>query len=182
VLDSRRPSEWNPDSARVASIYVVDGRPGPRHLDTLDVATLHDLPSALAMPVSRWPHAELRITPQDLHLEPSSFKAGDKVTAVVTVHNVGGESARVRLYINGRPECSDVAPALSPEVSGVIAAGKSMTWRTEIVIPNFTRWYLGATTELLRAAQMFLKYEITNVSKGTAIPIGPRPFTKCSVG
>jgi hypothetical protein len=180
VPDMNRPGEWKPRAARLGSAYVIDGRPGPHHMDSLDVANLHELSDALAIPVSRWPHAELQVM-DDLRLEPDSFKPGDRVTAIVTVRNVGAASARIRLLISGLPECSDIGFSLSPAVEGTIPPGQTVTLRSEITVPDLPRWWLRASTELLPVAQMIRKYEVTGVMKGTGKPIGPGPFKQCSV-
>jgi hypothetical protein len=180
VPDMNRPGEWIPRSARLGSAYVIDGRPGPRRLDSLDVSNLHELSDALAIPVSRWPHAELQVM-DDLRLEPASFKPGHRVTAIVTVRNVGAASARIRLLISGLPECSDIGFSLSPAVEGTIPPGQTVTLRSEITVPDLPRWWLRASTELLPVAQMIRKYEGTGVMKGTGKPIGPGPFKQCSV-
>jgi hypothetical protein len=166
----------------LSSAYVINERPGRRHLDSLDVASLHQLSDALAIPIARWPHAELQITQDDLRIEPTSFKPGDRVTVVVTVHNIGAESARVRVYLDGLPECSDVGFRLViAPLSGKIPAGKQMTWRADITVPDLTRWWVHASAEVLPVAQMIRKYEVTNLMKGTLKAIGPLPFRKCSV-
>ena len=181
VPDVNRPGEWIPRSARLGSAYVIDGRPGPHRLDSLDVPSLHELSDALAIPVSRWPHAELQVM-DDLRIEPASFNPGDRVTVIVTVRNVGVASARILLHIGGRPDCSDIGFYVSPSVDGTIPPGQAVTLRSEITAPDLPRWWLHASTELLPVAQMIRKYEKTGELKGTAKPIGPGPFKKCSSG
>jgi hypothetical protein len=181
VQDVNRPGEWRPATARLASAYVIDARPGPHGFDSLDVASLHELPAALEIPVSRWPHAELRVM-DDLRLEPASFKPGDMVTAVVTVQNIGAAPARIRLHIGGLPECSDLGFVVAAPMESTIPAGQAVTLRSEIKVPDLPRWWLDATTELLPVAQMIRKYELTREWKGAFKPIGPGPFKKCIAG
>jgi hypothetical protein len=167
VPDVNRPGEWRPATARLASVYVIDARPGPHGFDSLDVASLHELPAALEIPVSRWPHAELRVM-DDLRLEPASFKPGDR--------------ARIRLHIGGLPECSDLGLVVAAPMESTIPAGQAVTLRSEIKAPDLPRWWLQATTELLPVAQMIRKYELTREWKGTSKQIGPGPFKKCIAG
>jgi hypothetical protein len=176
VPDRDRPGDWRPSAARLSSAYVLDGR-----RDSLDVPTLHQLPETLAIPVGRWPHAELQITQEDLRIEPTSFKAGDRVTVVVTVHNVGAELARVRVAVGGAPECSDIGNLLTAPLSGKISAGEQMTWRVEITVPDWPRWWLSALADLMPVSQMIRKYQMTPVTKSASKPIGPLPFRTCSV-
>jgi hypothetical protein len=181
VADVNRPGEWRPATARLDSAYVIDARPGPHGFDSLDVASLHELPAALKIPVSRWPHAELRVM-DDLRLEPASFKPGDLVTAIVTVRNIGAAPARIRLHIGGLPECSDLGLIVAAPVEGTIPPGQAVTLRSEVKAPDLPRWWLDATAELLPVAQMIRKYEVTGEWKNTMKPIGPGPFKKCIAG
>jgi hypothetical protein len=178
ILSRNRPSD-NPGTLHLAAAYIVDPRPGPRPDDSLDVPKLSDLPRALALPVTNWPHAELRVSPNDLRLEPKSFRPGDRITVAVTVRNIGHESARVRVSITEAPECSDIGGVLR-ELDGTVPAGQSTTWRSEITAPNLPRWILGARVDLMPVAQMIRKYEMSAGSKGTFKLIGRRPSTKCS--
>ena len=169
VPDLDRPGEWNVTSVQLAGAYVVDGRPGPRYLDSLDVSSLSDLSRALSLPVDNWPHAELQITPADLRLEPESFGSGDHVTVVVTARNVGAELARVNVFI-AKFKCSDVGIVLG-QTQGRIPAGQAMTWRFEIMAPE-AQWLLQANLDLVRVSQNILKYEKPDVHKGTSKVVG----------
>jgi hypothetical protein len=181
VRDRAQASEWKPISARFRAAYIIDTRPGPMDHDSLDVPNLSALKNALLIPVARWPHAELRIVDDEIRVEPSSFKAGDRVTVYVTVHNVGAESARVFLYIGGVAECSDLGMGLA-EAKGEIPAGQATTFRSEVRVPDLLRWWLAARAELMSIKQMIRKYEMTRVMKGAEKPIGPGPFKKCWAG
>ena len=179
VRDSSRPGEWKALSAHLVAAYVVDPRPGPRQDDSLDVPVLRGLPRALALPIADWPHAELRISPGDLRLEPSSFRPGDRITVAVTVRNVGHEPARVHVTVTETPECSDIGGVLR-ELEGTVRAGQATTWRSEITAPNLPRWILGASVDLMPVTQIIQKYQMSSGSKGTSKLIGRRPSTKCS--
>jgi len=181
VRDPSQPSVWKPISARFRAAYIIDTRPSRRRFDSLDVPNLSALKDALLLPVARWPHAELRIAADDIRVEPASFEPGDRVTVFVTVHNVGTESARVRLDVGGAPECSDLGFILA-EVRGEIPAGRAVTLRSEVKVPDFPRWWLQASAMLLPLKQTIQKYEITQVAKQAVKPIGAAPFKKCSVG
>jgi hypothetical protein len=145
------------------------------------VPNLSALKNALLIRVARWPHAELRIADDEIRDKPTSFKAGDRVTAFVTVQTISGEAARVRLFIAGSAECSDLGMVLA-EVKGEIPAGQATAFRSEVRVPDLLRWWLRADAELMPVKQTIWKYEITRVSKGTAKPVGPGPFQKCSAG
>jgi hypothetical protein len=180
IRDLSKPGDWKVLSVHLFAAYVVDTRPGARLRDSLDVPTLGDLPQALALSVANWPHAELRIRADDLRVEPPSFRPGDQVTVVVTVRNIGAESAHVRLSIHGVPECTDIGFALR-ELEGTVPAGQAVTWRSQITAPNFSRWILGASADLLPVAQMIRKYEVTKGSKGAFKAIGPPSGKKCGI-
>jgi hypothetical protein len=183
VRDRDRQGEWKPRGAHLTNAYVVDGRPGPRHLDSLDVASLPELSRALTIPVASWPHADLRVAPEDLRIEPPSFEARQRVSVVVTIHNVGSASARARLNVQGRPQCSEfTATAPGAAVDGDVPARGAVTFRLAMTTPDAPRWLLEAHVEVLPAAQMIRKYDASGpVIKGAAKAIGPHPFPTCTV-
>jgi hypothetical protein len=171
---------WRPLSVRFGNGFVIDQ--GNQGNGALDVRSLRDLPGALLLPARAWPRADLRIDDNDLRIEPDSARSGDSATVTVTVRNVGADLARVRVYITGIADCSDIGNTLAT-LSGRIPPGDAWTSQTTVVIPTIgPGWWLSAHVDLMSVAQGIRKIDIngrTGGIKSVSRRVGAAPTRNC---